>query len=93
MKKVLLSLFMLVAFLLPAAAAKPQPPLYDLQPNAIYQVSVYRVVDGDTIFVDFPIGERERIRLISVTADRDAAGSEWRLEHVRDITRGMDCPS
>ena len=37
-----------------------------------------------------------RIDLIGFTvntADRDAAGSEWRLEHVRDITRGMDCPS
>ena len=37
-----------------------------------------------------------RIDLIGFTvntADRDAAGSEWRLEHVRDVTRGMDCPS
>lgn len=48
------------------AFAKPKPPLYDLQPNAIYQVSVQRVVDGDTIVVDFPTGERERVRLIGV---------------------------
>ena len=37
-----------------------------------------------------------RIDLIGFTvntADRDAAEPEWRLEHVRDVTRGMDCPS
>ena len=34
-----------------------------------------------------------RIDLIAITADRDAAESEWRLEHVRDVTRGLDCPS
>ena len=37
-----------------------------------------------------------RIDLIGFTvntADRDAAELEWRLEHVRDVTRGMDCPS
>ena len=34
-----------------------------------------------------------RIDLIAITADRDAAEPEWRLEHVRDVTRGMDCPS
>ncbi len=49
-----------------AEGAKPKPPLYDLQPNAVYQVSVQRVVDGDTIVVDFPTGERERVRLIGV---------------------------
>lgn len=66
MKRVLLLLFMLTALLLPAADAKPKPPRYDLQPNAVYQVSVQRVVDGDTIVVDFPTGERERVRLIGV---------------------------
>ena len=34
-----------------------------------------------------------RIDLIAITVDRDAAESEWRLEHVRDVTRGLDCPS
>ena len=37
-----------------------------------------------------------RIDLIGFTvntADRDAAEPEWCLEHVRDVTRGMDCPS
>ena len=34
-----------------------------------------------------------RIDLIAITADRDAVESEWRLEHVRDVTRGLDCPS
>ena len=37
-----------------------------------------------------------RIDLIGFTvntADRDAAGSEWRLEHFRDVPRGLDCPS
>lgn len=48
------------------AFAKPKPPLYDLRPNAVYQVSVRRVVDGDTVIVDFPTGERERVRLIGV---------------------------
>ena len=66
MKRVLLLLFMLTALLLPAADAKPKPPRYDLQPNAVYQVSVQRVVDGDTIIVDFSTGERERVRLIGV---------------------------
>ena len=66
MKRVLLLLFMLAALLLPAADAKPKSPLYDLQPNAVYQVSVQRVVDGDTIIVDFLTGEQERVRLIGV---------------------------
>lgn len=66
MKRVLLLLFMLAALLLPAADAKPKSPRYDLKPNAIYQVSVQRVVDGDTILVDLPTGERERVRLIGV---------------------------
>lgn len=66
MKRVLLLLFMLTALLLPAADAKPKPPRYDLQPNAVYQVSVQRVVDGDTIIVDFLTGEQERVRLIGV---------------------------
>ena len=61
----LLSVVVLVACL-PAEAAKPKPPLYDLRPNAVYQVSVRRVVDGDTIVVDFSTGERERVRLIGV---------------------------
>mgnify|MGYP000975788720 FL=1 len=66
MKRVLLLLFMLTALLLPTADAKPKPPRYDLRPNAVYEVSVRRVVDGDTIVVDFPSGERERVRLIGV---------------------------
>ena len=66
MKRVLLLLFMLTALLLPAADAKPKPPRYHLQPNAVYQVSVQRVVDGDTIIVDFLTGEQERVRLIGV---------------------------
>ena len=66
MKRVLLLLFMLTALLLPAADAKPKPPRYDLQPNVVYEVSVRRVVDGDTIVVDFSTGERERVRLIGV---------------------------
>ena len=63
------SIFCLLLFLymfLPAEAAKSKPPLYDLRPNAVYEVSVRRVVDGDTIVVDFPTGERERVRLIGV---------------------------
>lgn len=59
-------LCLLLGLFLPVEAAKPKPPLYDLQPNAIYQVSVQRVVDGDTVIVDFPTGERERVRLIGV---------------------------
>lgn len=34
-----------------------------------------------------------RIDLIGVTADRDAREKDWRLEHVRDITAGLDVPS
>lgn len=66
MKRLLLSLFILATLLLPVAAAKPKPPRYDLQPNAVYEVSVRRVVDGDTIVVDFSMGEQERVRLIGV---------------------------
>nr|DAY45140.1 MAG TPA: SNc [Caudoviricetes sp.] len=67
-KTLLLVVFYVVILLVcsPAVAAKSKPPLYDLQPNAVYQVSVQRVVDGDTIVVDFPTGERERVRLIGV---------------------------
>lgn len=50
----------------PIDAAKLKPPRYDLQPNVVYEVSVRRVVDGDTIVVDFPTGEQERVRLIGV---------------------------
>ena len=34
-----------------------------------------------------------RIDLVGITADRDADESDWRLEHVRDVTRGMDIPT
>ena len=57
---------LLLGLSIPARAAKPKPPRYDLQPNAVYQVSVQRVVDGDTIVVDFSTGEQERVRLIGV---------------------------
>lgn len=69
MKKTLLLVVFYVVILLvcsTAEGAKPKPPFYDLQPNAVYQISVQRVVDGDTIVVDFPSGERERVRLIGV---------------------------
>lgn len=33
-----------------------------------------------------------RIDLVGVTADRFAPESQWRLEHIKDITRGMDVP-
>ena len=69
LKKTLLLVVFYVVILLvcsTAEAAKPKPPLYDLQPNAVYRVLVQRVVDGDTIVVDFPTGERERVRLIGV---------------------------
>lgn len=59
-------LFLLLGLSIPAEAAKPKPPCYDLQPNVVYEVSVRRVVDGDTIVVDFPTGEQERVRLIGV---------------------------
>lgn len=67
-KTLLLALLSVVVLALrfPAEAAKPKPSLYDLRPNAVYQVSVRRVVDGDTIVVDFPTGERERVRLIGI---------------------------
>lgn len=68
-KTFLVALFSVIVGLtscIPVEAAKPKPPIYDLKPNAIYQVSVQRVVDGDTILVDFPTGERERVRLIGV---------------------------
>lgn len=69
LKKTLLLVVFYVVILLvcsTAEAAKSKPPLYDLRPNAVYEVSVRRVVDGDTIVVDFPSGERERVRLIGV---------------------------
>lgn len=59
-------LFLLLSLSIPAEAAKPKPPRYDLQPNVAYEVSVRRVVDGDTIVVAFPTGEQERVRLIGV---------------------------
>lgn len=62
----LLFVLAILTFFLPAEGAKPKPSIYDLRPNAVYQVSVHRVVDGDTIVVDFPTGERERVRLIGV---------------------------
>lgn len=64
--KLAFCLCLLLGLSIPADAAKPKPPLYDLQPNAVYQASVQRVVDGDTIVVDFSTGERERVRLIGV---------------------------
>ena len=33
-----------------------------------------------------------RIDLMGVTADRDADESNWKLEHIRDVTRGMEFP-
>lgn len=59
-------LCLLLGLSIPARAAKPKPPRYDLQPNAVYEVSVRRVVDGDTIVVDFSTGKQERVRLIGV---------------------------
>lgn len=59
-------LCLLLGLSIPARAAKLKPPRYDLQPNAVYEVSVRRVVDGDTIVVDFSTGEQERVRLIGV---------------------------
>lgn len=66
MRRFAFCLYLLLGLSIPAEAAKPRPPIYNLQPNAVYQVSVQRVVDGDTIVVDFSTGERERVRLIGV---------------------------
>ena len=63
---IVVCLCLLLGLSIPAEAAKPKPHRYDLQPNAVYEVSVRRVVDGDTIVVAFPTGEQERVRLIGV---------------------------
>lgn len=66
MRRFAFCLCLLLGLSIPAEGAKPKPPFYDLRPNAVYQVFVQRVVDGDTIVVDFPSGEQERVRLIGV---------------------------
>lgn len=66
LSRIVVCLCLLLGLSIPAEAAKPKPPRYDLQPNAVYEVSIRRVVDGDTIVVNFPTGEQERVRLIGV---------------------------
>ena len=52
----------LLYFILPAKAAKP--PLFDLQPNAVYQVSVQRVFVGRGCNLDLHADRAETCELL-----------------------------
>lgn len=52
---------------------------------AVEQVTLERVVDGDTIIVDFPDGESERVRLIGIDAPESVHPDE-----ARNTQEGVD---
>jgi micrococcal nuclease len=60
----------------PSLVAKPDPPIAYVASNAFTQVTVARVVDGDTIHVTMPDGTDETVRFIGVNTPESTTRHE-----------------